>query len=617
MPYSLLRGTGPACGPTPPVNRTSMPDSMPDSDQELTALERSQVAELAEQLRWLLRLRWLAVPAFAMVELASGLLLVRRAPWSPLAVAMGLLALNAAHSVALSRRPRARALVAFARIESALVVALPVIVVLLHGDPTSPLRYGVLLGVVGAAAVLPGVADVAIVALWAMCSLLLADGIAIGFDAAKVTNTVVARWAVEFGLVVMVAVIAGYLHQQRVRAAARLRQLRELVERSRLDWEATLDQLNEMVVVTDLEGVVTRANRAFAKLVAARPQELVGRPLRLILADHPERWWADQQGAIVEIEDPIFDTLFEVSVTRVARRLVRVIRDVGDQRRMYARLVQADKLASVGMLASGVAHELNNPTAFVTSNLAELKRYSQVLDQAVADLAEAAKAAGATEQAAAVLQRPDVVFARREALPALQESLAGMERIRQMVSNVRSVARRDQSGEPLQPVSLAEVLEVVTRTAAAELRSGDSRIDVRQPAWVMGHRGELVDMALNLVVNAVQAKDPGRPNRIVVELAREGSSAVLRVSDSGKGIPAGHLRRLYEPFFTTKGPGEGTGLGLSLARNIVLAHGGSIDVQTEVGSGTTFTVRLPVVDPDALDVPAPREALTLAARRLK
>jgi two-component system NtrC family sensor kinase len=284
---------------------------------------------------------------------------------------------------------------------------------------------------------------------------------------------------------------------------------------------------------------------------------------------------------------------------------------------MYARLVQADKLASVGLLASGVAHELNNPTAFVTSNLAELKRYSQVFDEAVTDLAETAKAAGAAEQATAVLQRPDVVFARREALPALQESLAGMERIRQMVSNLRSVARRDQSGEPLQPVSLAEVLEVVTRTAAGELRGADSRIDVRQPAWVMGHRGELVDVALNLVVNAVQAKDTGRKNRVVVELTREGSSAVLRVSDSGKGIPAGHLRRLYEPFFTTKAPGEGTGLGLSLARNIVLAHGGSIDVQTEVGCGTTFTVRLPVVDPDALDVPAPREALSLAARRLK
>ena len=91
---------------------------------------------------------------------------------------------------------------------------------------------------------------------------------------------------------------------------------------------------------------------------------------------------------------------------------------------------------------------------------------------------------------------------------------------------------------------------------------------------------------------------------------------MLRVADTGKGIPASHLKRLYEPFFTTKAPGEGTGLGLALARNIVLAHGGSIDVQTEVGEGTTFTVRMPAVEPDALDRPAatPIERIAAGAR---
>ena len=106
-------------------------------------------------------------------------------------------------------------------------------------------------------------------------------------------------------------------------------------------------------------------------------------------------------------------------------------------------------------------------------------------------------------------------------------------------------------------------------------------------------------MVLNLVVNAVQAREEGRPNRVVVELGQDGPHAVLRISDTGKGIPASHLKRLFEPFFTTKGPGEGTGLGLNLARKIVLAHGGSIDVSSEVGVGSTFTVRLPAVDAEA------------------
>jgi signal transduction histidine kinase len=105
-------------------------------------------------------------------------------------------------------------------------------------------------------------------------------------------------------------------------------------------------------------------------------------------------------------------------------------------------------------------------------------------------------------------------------------------------------------------------------------------------------------VVLNLVVNAVQAREEGRPNRIAVELFREGSSAVLRVSDTGRGISPSHLKRLFEPFFTTKAPGEGTGLGLSLARKIVVAHGGAIEVASEVGEGSTFTVRIPAADLD-------------------
>ena len=173
-----------------------------------------------------------------------------------------------------------------------------------------------------------------------------------------------------------------------------------------------------------------------------------------------------------------------------------------------------------------------------------------------------------------------------------------MERIRQIVNNLRSLARRDQAGEPAAPVELGELVQTVVRTAAFELRNAAARIDLQGPVWVTGHRGELVDVVLNLVVNAVQAREEARPNRVVVELGRDGPHAVLRVADTGKGISASHLKRLFEPFFTTKAPGEGTGLGLNLARKIVLAHGGSIDVSSELGVGSTFTVRLPALDPE-------------------
>jgi signal transduction histidine kinase len=357
------------------------------------------------------------------------------------------------------------------------------------------------------------------------------------------------------------------------------------------------------VFVTDGAGRVVRGNAAFAKVAGVRPHELAGLRLAALLAGHPERWWASPGEGIREIEDPLFDTVYQLTSTRLGDRVVHVARDVGEERRLYARLVQADKLAAVGVLAAGVAHEINNPTAVVTSNLTELQRYVAAYEAAIAEMSELALRAGLADPLRVLLSRSDVAFARRQAADAVAESLAGMERVRQIVANVRSLARRDQAGEPAAPVDLAEVVQAVVRTAAAELRAAAARVDVRGPLHVLGHRGELVDVVLNVVVNAVQAREEGRPNRISIELFREASSAVVRVADTGRGISHGHMKRLFEPFFTTKPPGEGTGLGLALARRIVLAHGGSIDVASEVGAGSTFTVRLPVVEVDEAAAP--------------
>ena len=355
-----------------------------------------------ERLRWLLRLRWLVVPLFSALELASGLLLGRRAPWAPVVAAAGLLALNAAYTVLLARRPRQRALVRFARLDAALVVAVPIGIALCRGDPADPIRYGVLIGVVAAAAVLPRAhrrrGDRHLGDLWPRRSRTRSRSASTP-RGSRTASSRAGPW--RAGVVGTVAILACWLHHLRCRASARAHALDAFVERSRLEWDATLDALSEMVVITDEDGVVERANRAFAALVGGRPHEVAGRPLATLLAGHPERWWSARSGGIVEVDDPIFDSQYEITVTRVGDRILRVASDVGEQRRLYARLVQADKLASVGVLASGVAHEINNPTASVTSNLAELKRYWRVYDQAVGELAEAAMAAGAADRAGA------------------------------------------------------------------------------------------------------------------------------------------------------------------------------------------------------------------------
>jgi signal transduction histidine kinase len=566
--------------------------------------------DVAERLQWLLRLRWLIVPVFVAVELASDLLTSRRAPWAALMVGGLLLAANALYAVLLAVRVSGRTLLRLARVESFAVVAIPAAVVLLHGDPNNALRYGVLVGVVGAAVVLPRTSEVAVVGMWAIASLIVADAAGARFDPAQIDQAVVARWAMETGIIVTVAIIASYLHSTRESAIRRLRAAQEDLERGKAEWEAAFDGVHDLVFVSDREGRIVRANRAFAKLLGTRSHELSGRRLPELLAGHPDRWWSVPGDGIVEVEDPLLDTVFEVSSTRLGDRTIRIARDVGEHRRLYARLVQADKLAAVGVLVSGVAHEINNPTAFVSSNLTELRRYLAAYEGAIAEMAELGLEAGKANEVRALLARPDLAFARREAPSAVAESLLGMERIRRIVSNLRSLARRDQAGEPAAPVDLADVVHAVVRTAAGDLRRASAEVEVGAPLFVVGQRGELVDVVLNLVVNAVQAVEEGRPNRIHIALAREGASAVVRVADTGKGIAPGHMKRLFEPFFTTKAPGEGTGLGLSLARRIVLAHGGSIDVASEIGVGSTFTVRLPALDPDA--GAAPRRATDVA-----
>jgi signal transduction histidine kinase len=556
------------------------------------------VAEVAERLHWVLRLRWLIVPVFVAVDLANDLLTRRRAAWAGLFIGGVLLLANGVYAWILKRQRGVATLLRWTRFESAVVVLVPVAVALLHGDPDSPVRYGVLVGVVGAAVVLPRTGEVAVVGMWAIAALIIGDAISMDFDPGRIDPRMVARWAWDSGIIVTVAIIAGHLHSAREWAAQRLRSALDGLDHAKIEWEATFDSLGEMVFISDREGRLVRVNRSFGKLLGARPHELAGRRLPDLLAGHPERWWSVPGDGIVEIEDPVFDTVFAVTSTRMGDRIVRVARDVGEQQRLYARLVQADKLAAVGVLASGVAHEINNPTAFVISNLTELKQYVGGLEAAVVELTELALRSGAVERASEVLTRPELAFARREAPNAIRESLAGMERIRQIVNNLRSLARRDQTGEPAAPVELGEVVQAVVQTAAFELRNASARVDLQGPVWVTGHRGELVDVVLNLVVNAVQAREDGRANRVVLELGRDGPHAVLRVADTGKGIPAAHLKRLFEPFFTTKAPGEGTGLGLNLARKIVLSHGGSIDVSSEVGVGSTFTVRLPAIDPE-------------------
>jgi signal transduction histidine kinase len=249
-----------------------------------------------------------------------------------------------------------------------------------------------------------------------------------------------------------------------------------------------------------------------------------------------------------------------------------------------AQLLFADRLATVGQLAAGVGHEINNPLAFILSNL---------------------------EYARRELERPQDTPApreREEVLAALSEAHEGAERVRLLVQDLKLLSRSDDAAAG--PVDLEAVLRSASKMATHEIRLR-ARLVVRSEPIppVHGNAARLCQVFLNLLINAAHAIPEGAVERHEIALVtrRESDSrVVVEVRDTGSGIPAENLERIFRPFFTTKPVGVGSGLGLSVCQRIISAHGGDISVESELGRGTTFRVVLPAhtasssVEPRAL-----------------
>ncbi|QSQ21223.1 PAS domain S-box protein [Pyxidicoccus parkwayensis] len=277
--------------------------------------------------------------------------------------------------------------------------------------------------------------------------------------------------------------------------------------------------------------------------------------------------------------------------------VVSIARDVTEQRQLQARLTLADRLASVGTLAAGIAHEINNPLAFVLSNLgflAEEFRHHLPPD-----------GDGTTALRARMKSEPDVA----EWHEVLHEACEGAERVRQIVRQLKTFSRPDE--ERVSPLDMHSVLESVAMMAANEIRHrAQLRRDYGDIPPVMANEGKLSQVFLNLVVNAAQAIPEGAAHRHEIRLStrRDGiGRVVVEVQDTGVGIPREVIDRIFDPFFTTKPVGVGTGLGLSICHSIISGLGGDITVESELGKGTTFRVMLPTTEPKPRVVPVVAE----------
>ncbi|WP_313917058.1 ATP-binding protein [Tahibacter sp.] len=258
-----------------------------------------------------------------------------------------------------------------------------------------------------------------------------------------------------------------------------------------------------------------------------------------------------------------------------------------------ARLLQSEKMASIGLLAAGIAHEINNPIAFVRSNLHSLANYltDLVAVMKAYEVAESTQGEAERRILAELKRSTDIGYVLDDIPLLIAESSGGLSRVEKIVNDLKKFSDLDRTA--WQYVDLHESIENTLNVAAHEIgQKADIVREYGELPPVACLPGQLNQVFLNLLVNAVQSH-PGR-GTVTIRTGRDGDSVWVQIQDTGAGIPPENLARIFDPFYTTKKVGVGPGLGLSVSYSIIQQHGGSIEVSSEVGKGSIFTVRLPI-----------------------
>jgi len=258
-----------------------------------------------------------------------------------------------------------------------------------------------------------------------------------------------------------------------------------------------------------------------------------------------------------------------------------------------AQILQQEKMASVGQLAAGVAHEINNPMGFISSNLSSLAKYLERLTGFIRVLEEKLPQTPPDEELAALRKQLKIDYITEDAVHLVEESLDGAERVKKIVQGLKNFSRIDQAERLAADIN--ECLDTTINIVWNELKYkcevhkeyGELPLTVCNPQ-------QLNQMFMNLLVNAAQAIET--KGEITIKTWADQEWIYTRISDTGSGIPQDKIKRIFEPFYTSKAVGKGTGLGLSIVYDIVVKnHQGDIQVESEEGKGTAFTVKIPVI----------------------
>ena len=342
--------------------------------------------------------------------------------------------------------------------------------------------------------------------------------------------------------------------------------------------------LPDGVVLTSLNGRIRLVNDAMLDLLGCDRAEAVGSPisdfLDLPLLNPPQEA-NDLESELTRVSGrPIPVAVSSAPLLdndRAVVGLVLIVRDMREVTSLRMRLLTSGRLAAVGQLAAGIAHEINNPLAFACSNLNRLRSQWQ---QFSSDLDKSERAG-------------DLRGIAVEWEELIDESLEGVNRAVTIVRDVREFSHA--GAEKREMADLGELIDQVLRVATAQLPAGarvSTQHNLHSPILCEPQR--IKQLFLNLVMNAAQAIDEN--GQIRVRSRQLDDFALVTVEDDGCGIEPEVVERIFDPFFTTKPVGIGTGLGLSISHEIVRKHGGSIEVDSEPGRGTTFRVLLPLAD---------------------
>ncbi len=384
-----------------------------------------------------------------------------------------------------------------------------------------------------------------------------------------------------------------------------LKQAQQQIEESERRYRTIFDTAGTGMISFGDDAVITFANEEWCKLTGYTVDETVGqltwmpffsekslakmKKYHVLRSKDPKAVPAAYEAEVVDRSGRIHEGIVNIQMVPGTQQRVASFQDLTELKRAQSEMYRADKMAALGQIIAGVAHEINNPNNFIYFNLPILRKYIEAITPLLEQHLE-------KEPDLTILNMPFEVF-REDVFKLLENMEHGSKRITGIVSDLKSYVRGDEE-ESWKAEHVEQAIERVMTLVGKQVRKMVRRFDVDiadgLPAVSM-NVGRIEQVLVNLLINAGQAADKEQSwVKLSARLAGERKRWVeLRVEDNGAGIPEDKLEQVFEPFFTSKGREQGTGLGLSISQRIVEEHGGRLQVESKLGQGACFTVLLP------------------------